>query len=61
VIRRAGLTRARWDELLDWTVEKQGMTPLEPNLRTVILDYLATAFPARRGRERGANPFMTDD
>lgn len=61
VIRRAGLTRARWDELLDWMVEKQGMTPLEPDLRTVILDYLATTFPARRGRERGANPFMTDD
>jgi hypothetical protein len=61
VIRRAGLTRARWDELLDWMVEKQGMTSLEPDLRRVILDYLATAFPPRRGRQRNANPFMTDD
>jgi hypothetical protein len=61
VIRRTGLTRERWDELLDWMVEKQGMTPLEPDLRRVILDYLATAFPPRGGRQRGANPFMTDD
>jgi hypothetical protein len=60
VIRRAGLSRARWDELLDWMVEKQGMNPLEPELRAMVLDYLAAAFPPRRGRQPGANPFLTD-
>jgi hypothetical protein len=35
------LPRRRWDQLLDWMVEKHGMAPLPPEERALILDYLA--------------------
>jgi hypothetical protein len=60
IIRRSGLTRERWDALMDWMVEKQNMTPLEPDLRVLIVNYLAEAFPARRTSPRRHNPFLTD-
>lgn len=60
IIRRSGLTRERWDELMDWMVEKQGMNPLEPDQRTVIVDYLAVAFPERRANPRARNPFLSN-
>lgn len=60
IIRRSGLSRERWDALMDWMVEKQNMTPLEPDMRVVIVDYLAAAFPARRANPRARNPFLTD-
>ena len=58
IIRRSGLTRPRWDGLMDWMVERQGMSPLEPDQRVVIVDYLAGAFPARRTDPRATNPFL---
>lgn len=58
IIRRSGLSRERWDALMDWMVEKQGMNPLDPDQRVVIVDYLAGAFPPRRTNPRGANPFL---
>ena len=36
------LPRKRWDHLLDWMVEKQGMAELSAEERALILDYLAT-------------------
>lgn len=62
VIRRSGLTRERWDELMDWMTERHGMPPLEGEQRTVIVDYLAEHFPPRRSGTagRGRNPFQTD-
>ncbi len=62
VIRRSGLTRERWDELMDWMTERHGMPALEGEQRTVIVDYLAEHFPPRRTvpAGRGRNPFQTD-
>lgn len=62
VIRRSGLSRERWDELMDWMTERHGMAPLEGALRTTIVDYLAEAFPPRRGTPggRGRNPFLIE-
>jgi hypothetical protein len=57
IIRRSGFSRDRWDELMDWMTEKQGMAPLEGEMRTLVVDYLARHFPPRRG-PRGANPFL---
>ena len=60
IIRRSGLTRERWDALMDWMSEKQGMTPLEPDRRVLIVDYLAGAFPPRRTDPRARNPFLAN-
>lgn len=64
VIRRSALSRAQWDELMDWMTEKHAMPPLEGDERDHIVGYLARAFPPRavRGGPRGAmNPFARDD
>jgi hypothetical protein len=57
IIRRSGFSRDRWDELMDWMTEKQGMAPLEGDIRTLVVDYLAQHFPPRRS-PRNANPFL---
>ncbi|MBP0445657.1 hypothetical protein J8J14_12805 [Roseomonas sp. SSH11] len=57
IIRRSGFTRARWDELMDWMTEKQGMAPLEGDMRGLVVDYLAQHFPPRRN-PRNTNPFL---
>lgn len=44
IIAQQGLSRAHWDELLDWMVEEQGMAELEEEERDEILDYLATHY-----------------
>ena len=44
LVTQQRVTRARWDYLLDWMVEKQGMAPLPPEDRTVVLDYLSRHF-----------------
>lgn len=41
LVAQQGLTRERWDELLVWMVEKQGMHPIDEPERSLILDYLA--------------------
>jgi cytochrome c len=41
IVAQQGLSRAGWDELLDWMVEEQGMAELDGEQRQVILDYLA--------------------
>ncbi|HYZ27115.1 MAG TPA: hypothetical protein VE597_09425 [Geminicoccaceae bacterium] len=44
LVTQQRLSRKRWDELLDWMVEKQGMAALAADDRAVILDYLATYY-----------------
>ncbi len=44
LVTQQRLPRQRWDELLDWMVEKQGMAELDPEDRGLILDYLATYY-----------------
>jgi cytochrome c len=48
IIAQQGLTRERWDELLDWMVEDQGMPELDPGQRETILDYLAEHYNTGR-------------
>jgi hypothetical protein len=60
VIRRSRLSRERWDELMDWMTEKHGMAPLEGAFRSLVVDYLARAFPPAAGPRRGANPFLAE-
>ena len=42
LVTQQRLPRRRWDHLLDWMVEKQGMVELPAADRALILDYLAT-------------------
>jgi cytochrome c5 len=58
LIRRSAFTRERWDELMDWMAEKQGMNPLEGEFRTSIVDYLARHYGPRARGPRGGNPFL---
>ncbi|RVT89943.1 aldehyde dehydrogenase [Rhodovarius crocodyli] len=58
VIRRSRLSREQWDGLMDWMVEKHGMTPLEPADRQVIVDYLARHFGPSQQRPGWRNPFL---
>jgi cytochrome c len=46
IVKQQRLSRARWDKLLDWMVEEQGMAAQPPDQRALILDYLATHFGA---------------
>jgi hypothetical protein len=57
IIRRSSFARDQWDRLMDWMSEVHGMSPLEGEERTLIVNYLARHFgprPAARGR----NPFL---
>src|SRR5918992_5950520 len=48
IVAAQGMSRARWDESLIWMTERHNMPKLEGQEREKILDYLATAFPARQ-------------
>ena len=48
IVAQQGLTRERWDHMLDWMVEEQGMPELEPERRETILDYLAEHYNTDR-------------
>ena len=44
IVKQQGLTKADWDELIDWMIEEQEMDELAPELRAKILTYLALNF-----------------
>ena len=48
IVAQQGLTREGWEELLEWMVEEQGMTELEPDEREKILSYLAEHYNTDR-------------
>ena len=41
MVTQQGLNRTRWDHLLDWMVEEQGMAELNDDETTLVLDYLS--------------------
>ena len=48
LVAQQGLTRERWDNLLHWMVDEQGMDPLDPEDRAIVLDYLTTHYNTDR-------------
>jgi len=50
LVAQQRLTKAGWDEILDWMVEEGGMNELEEEDRQQILDYLSTAFSVETPR-----------
>lgn len=58
VIGRNGMTRERWDDTLTWMTERHNMPAPDPEMRKVLLDYLAAAYPPAQRSNRGwTNPF----
>ena len=60
IVRQQGLDRDRWNELMTWMTEKQGMPAMESRQRKAVVDYLAQNFgpQSRRGRPNAMNPMM---
>ncbi|WP_119165760.1 aldehyde dehydrogenase [Algihabitans albus] len=48
IVTQQGLSRKRWDDVLDWMVEDQGMAELDEATRNEILDYLADHYDEDR-------------
>ena len=44
LVQQQGLSRHRWEEILDWMVEEQGMTPLNPPEHDLVINYLITHY-----------------
>jgi hypothetical protein len=52
-----GMSRDRQDESLTWMVDRHNMPDVQGEDRRKILDYLASAFPERRGFGGWKSPF----
>lgn len=50
LVAQQRLSKAGWDEMLDWMVVEGGMDELEGEDRELILDYLSTAFSVETPR-----------
>ncbi len=48
LVVQQGLSRADWDDLLDWMIEEQEMQPMEAADRAKVLGYLAKHFNQNR-------------
>ena len=58
IVAAQGMSRGRWDESLDWMVQRHAMPKVEGKDREKILDYLSTAFPEKARAPGGwKNPF----
>ncbi len=59
VVGRQGMDRARWDDTLSWMTEKHSMPAPDAEMRKVLLNYLAQAYPIKAPSQAGGwvNPF----
>lgn len=48
IIRQQHVTDARWDDLWNWMIEKQGMPEYPPEDKGLILGYLKQHFSSER-------------
>jgi len=56
IVRQQGLDTDRWDDLMTWMTEKQGMPALPDAERKRIVAYLAKNFGPDRGGRARTNP-----
>ena len=56
LIKAQGMSRERWDETLDWMIQRHNMPELDKDTRLLVLDYLSAQFPQRQRGPR--NPFL---
>lgn len=56
IVAQQGMTRAQWDDSLNWMTTRHGMNPIEGDDRKLVLDYLEQHYPPTK---RGSpNPFL---
>ena len=48
IIAQQGQTRAGWEELMEWMIDEQGLTPIEEPDLSKILDYLSANYGTDR-------------
>jgi hypothetical protein len=58
LVAAQGMSRARWDDTIDFMVRQHKMPPLAEKDRAPVLDYLARAFPERAPAGGFQNPFL---
>ncbi len=56
IIKQQGMSRERWEQTLDYMVERHGMPEIDGDDRKLVVEYLAKAFPERR--RAPPNPFL---
>ena len=56
LVAAQGMSRARWDETINFMIERHSMPPVGDADRELILDYLSATFP-ERARRGWQNPF----
>jgi len=44
LVQQQGLSQRRWEEILNWMVEEQGMTPLKASQHTLVINYLVAHY-----------------
>ena len=59
IIAQQGMSRQRWNDTMDYMVERHKMVDVQGEQREQMLDYLSTAFPERRTPGGWKNPFET--
>jgi hypothetical protein len=57
LVAQQGMSRDQWDETIDVMIKRHNMPPIDPKQRERVLDYLAAAFPPRKGPGGWQNPF----
>jgi hypothetical protein len=58
IVAAQGMSRARWNETLDFMVTRHNMPDVQGADREKILDYLAGTYPERTQRPGWKNPFQ---
>jgi hypothetical protein len=58
LVASQGMSRARWDGVIDLMSDRHGMAKLDAKEREPLLDYLEKAFPERTEPGGWQNPFL---
>lgn len=59
IIVASHMSRKTWDTTISWMEETQGLPPLEPDIRTVILDYLEATQGLDEDQDGGSSPWAS--
>jgi len=56
LVAAQGMSRERWNDTINFMIERHNMPPIDAADRELVLDYLSAAFP-ERARRGWQNPF----